>query len=443
MQTRLNPGRALQSRRGFLRSAGAKVSAAAISSPLLARSAHAAGDDAIRIGLVGSGSRGSGAVANAFHVDPGVRLVAMADVFKDRLQSSRRLLKDRFADRVMVDDSHCFVGFDAYRKLITADVDVVLIAAASQFHPRMLKAAVEGGKHVFCEKVHAVDAPGVRLVQEACEEAKRKGLSVVSGLHRRYHAGIQETVSRVRDGAIGDIVAMEASFMNAPFSVRSRKPEWNELEWQMRNWFHFNWLSGDVIGQTLVHTLDLAAWVMDEQPPLSAFGAGGRSACFGERFGDLYDNFNVCYEYADGVRLYGFTRAQPGCYNQVTTRLQGTKGSCDLVACRIEGEKPWRLERPRAGKRPDIESPYDREQRELFASIRSGMPINNGTYMIRSSMLAVLGREVCYTGKKIAWADAIASKEKLGPDEVTWDTVPPVRPNEQGDYDCPIPGLNK
>jgi predicted dehydrogenase len=273
-------------RRQFLRKSTAALGAATAALPL-ARSAHAAGDATLKVGLIGCGGRGSGAAINAMNAGEDVRLTAMADIFEDMAQGSRKRLKKAKPDQVAVDDDHLFVGFDGYQKVIDSGVDVVVIAAASHFHPMFLKAAVDANKHVFCEKPHSLDAPGLKSVAATCEEAKRKNLSVVSGLCWRYHHGARETVKRVRDGAIGEIVAIQETYAVGPYHVHQRKPEWSEIEWQFRNWYHFNWLAGDQCLQQLIHSIDKGAWVLGDEPPRKAWGMGGRSACFGVSYGDL------------------------------------------------------------------------------------------------------------------------------------------------------------
>ncbi len=224
--------------------------------------------------------------------------------------------------------------------------------------------------------------------------------------------------------------------MRSPYGLRQRKPEWNEMEYQFHNWYHFSWLSGDDLLQSLVHSLDKAAWALHDEPPVRAWGMGGRSQCFGPEYGDQFDHRAVVYEYAGGVRVYGFSRAQNGCHNDVSDHILGTKGRCDLIRHRIEGETNWRYEGPGCNY-------GDAEQAELFASIRSGKPINNGLYMARSTMLGILGRMVEYTGQAITWDQAINSKETLAPERYAWDAEPPVKPNEDGTYPAPIPGVTK
>ena len=308
---------------------------------------HAAGDDILRVGLVGCGGRGCGAAVNAMNADPKAHLVAMADVFEDKVQGGCKRLKEAKPDQATVDNEHCFSGFDGYKKVLESDIDVILIAAASRFHPPYLKAAVEAGKHVFVEKPHGVDAPGLKSVVQSCKLAKEKGLSVVSGLCWRYHTGVQETMKRILDGAIGDVVAVQECYMRTPYRLTTRQEGLTELEWQFRNWYHFNWLSGDDILQSLVHSLDKAGWVTGDKPPVAAFGVGGRIQCVEPHFGDQFDHSAVTWEYENGVRVYGFSRAQANVFNQTSDIILGTKGRCDLLKHHIEGETEWRYEGPK------------------------------------------------------------------------------------------------
>ncbi len=421
------------SRRDFLKTSSA-AGAAVVGGLAIGRAAHAAGSDVLRLGLIGCGGRGSGAAANAMNADKNTKLVAMADVFEDKAAGARDRLKVKYTDQVAVDDEHCFVGFDAYQKVIESDVDVVLIACSSRFHPQYLQAVVDAGKHVFVEKPHFVDAPGAKVVAAACKDAEAKGLSLVSGLCWRYDLGVQETMKRVLDGAVGEIMTIQEWYLRTPYHLIRRDPSLGEMEWQMRNWYHFRWLSGDDVLQSLVHSLDKAGWAMRDESPISAVGVGGRSQCFDPQFGDQHDHAAISYEYANGVRVYGFNRAQAGCFGETSDNILGTKGHCNVLKHRIEGETNWQYEGPKA-------SMYDLEHVALFDSIRGGKAINNGHRMIQSTMLGLLGRMVCYSGKRITWDEAVNSTHTLGPAEVNWDTTPPVQPGDDGRYPCPVPGF--
>jgi predicted dehydrogenase len=422
------------SRRDFLRlSAGLTATAAGLD---LSRRAHAAGSDRMRVGLIGCGSRGTGAAIDALDAHPSVHLVAMAEVFADKLAASLQKIKARAPERVLVDKDHSFTGLDGYRHVIEAS-DVVLIACASRFHPKYLRAAVDAGKHVFVEKPHGIDPVGVRATQEAADLARARGLSVVSGLHNRFDQGVRETVQRIHDGQIGDVVAMEVNFLRAPYMVVERQPGWSEIEYQFRNWYHFSWLSGDDVTQSLVHSVDKASWVMKEEPPLKAHGFGGRSASFGPMYGDMFDHHSVVYEYANGTRLYAFCRTQKECHSGTSDYVFGTKGRASLLNYLIRGEKNWDF----GGKPP---SPQKNEQREFFAGIREGKPLNSGAYMANSTMVAVLGQIVCYTGRQLGWKKAATADFAFPPaGEIDWNTAPPVLPGPDGQYPIPVPGKTR
>ncbi len=421
------------SRRAFLKRAMA--ASAAVSLPIQ-RSAHAAGSQIIKVGLIGCGGRGSGAAVNAMNAGPDVRLVAMADIFDQYARGARDRLKQARPEQVDVPDERLFVGFDAYQKVIDC-VDVVLIAAASHFHPIHLKAAVDAGKHVFCEKPHAVDVPGLKLAMAAGEDAKKKNLALVSGLCWRYDLGVREAMQRIRDGAIGEIVAIQETYITSPYGLRERQPGWSEMVYQYQNWYHFNWLSGDQTGQQLIHSLDKASWALGDQPPVVAWGLGGRQVCVEPKYGDQFDHHAVVFEYANGVRVFGFCRDQLNCYNETSDVILGTKGRAILPSRpRIEGQNEWVYKGRKA-------SMYDVEHKELFDSIRAGKPINNSNYMFTSTMLGIVAQMVCYTGQRITWQQAMESKLRLGPDRYAFDAEPPVKPGPDGRYPCALPGVTK
>jgi predicted dehydrogenase len=397
------------SRRQFLQtSTTAAMGAALVGSLSVARSAHAAGGDTLKVGLIGCGGRGSGAALDALQADAQVQLTAMGDVFPDRLEASLANLRKEAGDKVAVAPDHCFTGIDAYKQVIDSGVDVVLLTTPPHFRPTHLEYAVAAGKHVFAEKPVASDAPGVRRVLAACEEAKRKGLSVVSGLCYRYDLPKRETIARIHNGAIGDIMAMHVSYNTGTLWNHARKPEWSDMEWQIRNWLYFTWLSGDHICEQHVHSLDKAAWCMQDEPPVRATGLGGRQVRVEPEFGNIFDHHAVVFEYANGVRLYSFCRQQAGCSVDVSDQIIGTKGRAELMKHSINAANDWKYR----GPEPNM---YQVEHNELFAAIRSGQPINNGVYMSYSTMLAILGRMATYTGQTITWDQALNSKEDLTP----------------------------
>lgn len=402
----------------------------------MARSVHAAGSDVIKIGLVGCGARGSGAAINALNADKNARLTAMADVFPTNISRSLKNIKNLKPDQVAVANDHCFGGFDGCHDLLASGVDVVLLALPTFFHPIYLKACVDAGKHVFCEKVHAVDAPGVRAVLAATEKASKKGLSIVSGLAWRYHTGVRETMSRVLDGAIGSITAIAEVCNTGSLRCRHRRPEWTEMEYQIQDWYNFFWLAGDLPGLNLVHNLDKAAWAMREEPPLRVWGTGGRQTRVGPQFGDAWDHHSAVFEYSNGTRLFAYCRQQDGCTPEISDRFLGTKGRCDLLRCQIEGETNWRYQGPECNR-------FDLEHVALFSAIRSGRPINNGLYMARSSMLAIMMTWACYTGQVITWEEAMKSNYVVAPKRLAFDADPPTKPDRDGNYPMAIPGVTR
>ncbi len=402
----------------------------------IGRTAHAAGDDVLKIGLIGCGGRGTGAAANALGADKDCKLVAMADVFDDRLQNSLSILRKQLPEKVAVDPDHCFIGFDAGEKLIGSDVDVVLLTETPHFRPMHLKQAVDAGKHVFCEKPVAVDAPGVHSVLASAAEAKKKNLNLVAGLCWRYHLGVRETMKRVLDGAIGEIKSIQETYLTNPLGFRPRDPKWTEMQHQIRNWQYFVWLSGDFNVEQHIHSLDKAAWALHDVPPVAAFGIGGRQCRPAER-GDVYDHHAVVYEYPGGVHVHSYCRQIAGCNPDVTDIIVGTKGRAILPdKLVIEGENPWRYRGPKP-------SMYDVEHQELFAAIRSGNTINNGDYVAKSTMLAILGRMVDYTGQRLTWDQAINSQQKLAPASYAFDVDPPTMPDQDGRYRIAMPGQTK
>jgi len=422
-------------RRNFLRKTAAGSAVAAGLS--LARSAHAAGSDVVRIGMVGSGGRCSGAALDAMNADPSVRLVAMSDLFADRVENKRKALKQQKPDQVQVDDAHCFVGLDGYRKVIDS-VDVVLIACAAKFHPMYLLAGIEAGKHVFVEKPHGIDPAGIQVVRQAAELAKKKNLGILSGLQSRFHPAIQETIQRVQDGQIGEIVAIEENFIRGPYGATQRPQDTRELEIQYGNQYRFSWLCGDDVPQSLVHNIDRATWALKEITPVKCHGMGGRSGVQ-NLLGDVFDHNNVVYHYANGVRLYAFCRTTLGCYNENSSIILGSKGQAFPLAGRISGPNEWKF----AGK---PESPYVIEHREFIKSIREGKPLNCGDYMARSTLITIMGQMSCYSGREVTWDQVQKSDYCLlpKPQDCTWEMAPPTAADKDGVYPvCAVVGVTR
>lgn len=411
-------------RRAFLKSSTTAAGAALVGQLALAPRVFAAGSDVLKVGLVGCGGRGSGAAVDALQADPNVKLTAMGDAFADKLEGSLgRLRESAVADKVAVDSDRKFVGFDAYKQVIDSGIDVVILATPPQFRPAQLAYAVEQGKHVFCEKPVAVDAPGVRSVFATCERARQKRLSLVSGLVWRYDVRMRAVLQQVADGKIGDIQAIQATYYTQTLKKFPRNPEWSDMEFQMRNWTHFTWLSGDFNVEQHVHSIDKVLWAMNDQAPVRCSGVGGRQARTGEESGNVYDHFSVVYEFANGVKAFCACRQIDGCDTDVTDHIIGTKGIANTQpAFNItSGDKVVWDDKPSGGK---VKAGYQIEHDELFASIRNGTPINNGDYMTKSTMMAIMGRMSAYTGKALTWEQALASQEDMTPRVYTLGSLP-------------------
>ena len=419
------------SRRDFLKTSGAAAMGGALTGSLtFVRKASAAysGGDTLKVGLIGCGGRGSGAAAQALSTGDDVVLTAMGDVFDDRVQSSRRHLagSEQFGQRVKVSDDACFVGLDAYRKVIDSGVDVVVLGTPPGFRPQHLRAAIEAGKHVFAEKPMATDAPGVRSVLESAAMAKEKNLSLVVGFCWRYHLARRAFYERVHQGAIGAIRAVYATYLTGPVKpmppASSRPAGMGDVEWQLRNWYNFVWLSGDGLVEQACHSVDKIAWAMNGVLPLKAVATGGRQ--FPNHEGNIYDHIDVFYEFPDGVRAFMAQRQIGNCYGDNSDYLMGAdglgtiRGWSDPV---ITGKETWRYQGPKSDM-------YQVEHDELFAAIRSGRPINDGVWGAHSTLMAIMGRMAAYTGKEISWNDALNSQQKLVPDNLTWDMDLPIRP---------------
>jgi len=398
-------------RRAFL---GASSALAALST--LPGGVHAQGSPVIKVGLVGCGGRGTGAANNALRADPHVRLTALGDVFGDKIQTSLNQLKTEaeVAARIEVKPETSYTGFDAFQKVIDSGVDVVLLTTPPHFRAEQIRYAIEKGKHVFAEKPVAVDPTGVRKVLAACEEAKKKNLAVVSGLCWRYHRGKQATFQQIHDGKIGDILAMHTNYVVGGLWNRPRQPGWSDMEAQLRNWLYYAWLSGDHIVEQHIHSLHKCMWAMKDEPPVSAYGLGGRQVRTGKDYGHIFDHHAVVYEWKNGAKCFSYCRQIDGCFNEVNDFLIGTEGRCDVMKHSITGKNKWNLKPDRS--RPD--DMYQNEHDALFASIRSGKPINDGHWMCQSSLMAIMGRMATYTGKKIDWNQMLNSKEDLTPDPI-------------------------
>lgn len=397
----------------------------------------------LKIALIGCGGRGSGAANQALSTSNSVKLVAMADAFQDRLESSLTNLKKAHPTKVDVAPEHQFTGFDAYKKAI-ALADVVILATPPGFRPIHFEEAVNQSKHVFMEKPVATDAPGVRRVLAAAAEAKKKNLKVAVGLQRHHQFGYRETIQRIHDGEIGDVVGMRCYWDgNTPW-VRSRESEEKkagrkitEMEYQMRNWYYFVWLCGDHINEQHIHNIDVINWIKNGHP-VRAQGMGGRQLRIGPDYGEIFDHHFVEFEYADGSRLASQCRHMQGCWNEVSEHAVGTKGTVDLDA-----NGKWEIKNQNGiwkFKNEDQPNPYQQEHDDLFAAIRNDTPYNEAEYGAISTMTAILGRMATYSGKAVEWDEAFNSKISVMPQTFAWDAPPPVLPGEDGIYPCAIPG---
>jgi myo-inositol 2-dehydrogenase/D-chiro-inositol 1-dehydrogenase len=435
------------SRRDFLKgSTAALVGGALVGTLPLAQAAHAAGDDEIKIALIGCGGRGSGAAKQALSTQGKVKLIAMADVFRDRLDGSYKELMAQgdLKSRIDVPEDRKFDGFDAYQKAIDAGPDLVILATPPGFRPLHFEAAVKAGKHVFMEKPVATDAPGVRRVLAAAQDSIKKNLAVGVGLQRRHEVKYLETIKRLQDGAIGDIVSTRAYWNGSTPWVHKREDleqkygrKLSEMEYQLRNWYYFTWICGDHIVEQHIHNMDVINWLKGGYP-VRANGMGGCEVRSGKDYGETFDHHFVEFEYADGTRMFSQCRHIPNCWNSVSEHAQGTKGTATISDASIKpnGGEAWRYR----GPKPD---PYQVEHDDLFASIRSGKHINEAEAGAKSSMTAILGRMCTYSGKVLSWDEAINSQISLAPDEFSMAATPKSLPDASGLYQLAVPGLTK
>jgi predicted dehydrogenase len=424
-----------RSRREFIKTSGVAFGGALAGGLAVARSAYAGGSDELKIGLIGCGGRGNGAADDALTANKGVRITALADAFADRLQGTLSNLKNKFGDRIDVPKERQCVGFDGYKHVIDSEVDLVILATPPGFRPLHFAAAVAANKHVFMEKPVAVDAPGVRQVLAAAEEAKKKGLGVGVGLQRRHQASYLETIKRLQDGAIGDILFTRVYWNGDGVWVRGRKAGQTEMEYQMRNWYYFCWLSGDHIVEQHIHNIDVSNWIMNDHPA-TAQGMGGREVRKGKDHGEIYDHHYVEFTYKSGAKMFSHCRHIPRCWGSVSEHAHGAKGTSDVSGARIDGPNAWRY----SGRDPN---PYVVEHADLVASIRAGKPLAEGEYGALSTMTAIFGRMATYSGRLLTWDQAIHSNVSLAPESYSWDALPKPVPDEYGNYPIPIPGVTK
>jgi myo-inositol 2-dehydrogenase / D-chiro-inositol 1-dehydrogenase len=418
------------SRRQFLKTTAATATAATVLGGLPA--VHASSDDVIRVGLVGVGGRGSGATQQCLTAGQNVKLWAVGDAFESpggtapvSLGQRVNQFRARFPNSVDVPESRRFVGLDAYKEVI-ANSDLVILATPPGFRPMHIQAVIQAGKHLFTEKPVAVDAPGVRTVLAMYEEANRRNLCVVAGLQRHYQSSYLHSMERIHGGELGTITSARCYWNQGGLWHTTRTPQMKDLEWQIRNWLYFTWLSGDHICEQHVHNLDVVNWALQTHP-VRCVGMGGRQARTGPEFGHIYDHFTIDYEYPNNVHVLSMCRqidGSNGPVNGVSEAVTGTKGAWTSSDMRIRGENNWAFGRSGRNE-PD---PYQKEHDVLQDCIRQGKRINNLRYVAESTMTAIMGRMSAYTGREMIWDQALASTESLMPQNLAWDMTLPVPP---------------
>jgi myo-inositol 2-dehydrogenase/D-chiro-inositol 1-dehydrogenase len=425
------------SRRDFLKASTAAAAGISLAGGLsVARTAHAAGSDVIKVALIGAGGRGSGAAAQLMNADPNLKLVAVADAFESRATGAVEKLKKQYGDQVDVPADRVFVGLEAYKDALASDAGLVVLATPPGFRPSQYKAAVEAGKNIFMEKPCCVDGVGYRTLVEASKAADQKGLLVGVGLQRRHQPNYQETVKRLQDGAIGDIMLLRVYWNGGGIWNRPREADMTEMQYQVHNWYHFCWLSGDNICEQHIHNLDIGNWVMGDQHPVEANGMGGCTARYlgdNKGTGQIFDHHFVEFTFGDGSKMYSQCRHMRGCFNSVSEAAHGTKGTSNCSSV-IEAAEPWKF----SGKGGNG---HQQEQTDLVAALRAGKRYNEGFYGANSSMTAALGRLANYSGKVVKWDDAVASDKTEFPEKLSWDAPAPVQKDADGNYPIPIPGV--
>ena len=431
-------------RREFVKTAAGAAGGFILAPSMLSAKAHIQGGDAIRVGLVGCGGRGTGAAVQALLSGQNVRLVAMAAAFRDQVESSYQKILEELennelpADRLSVPEEHKFAGFEGYEKVIPL-CDVVILATPPGFRPLHFEATVKAGKHIFMEKPVAVDAPGVRQVLKAAEEAKKQKLNVVVGLQRHYEKVYLRWMEMLHAGAIGDIVTAHVYWNSSGVWVRPRQEGQTEMEYQMRNWYYFNWLCGDHINEQHIHNLDVGNWAKQAYP-VKAHGMGGRLVRTGKEYGEIFDHHTVEYEFADGSRMFSQCRHMKDTYYQVTESFQGTNGSAPEPGV-IQTPSGYVLLDHDGRKDPN---PYQVEHDLLFDAIAKGeYRYADAENAANSTMTAIMGRMATYSGQLIEWDAALNSELSLMPERYAWDAEPPVLPDENGLYPVAVPGETK
>jgi predicted dehydrogenase len=394
-------------RRDFIKTSA--LTTAAMAGGLLASGVWAQGDDKIRIGLIGCGGRGSGAAANACASAEGVELYAMGDLFQDRLDKSIEGLKEAIGDQFNATPERCFVGFDAYQKVLATDVNYVLLTTPPGFRPQHLRAAVEAGKNVFMEKPVAVCPTGVRHIIESGEMARQKGLGIMAGTQYRHHPCFLDLVKRVHDGQIGRIVAAQSYYNTGTLWKYDRKPEWSDIEWQVRNWLYFTWLAGDHIVEQAIHHIDTTNWFLNAWP-VECVATGGRQVRTDPAFGHIYDHFAVDFVYPDGVKVTHMCRQMDNCEGRLGEVIIGTDGTCDGMGGFITGKNEYRS--PEKPGFQGIGAAYVAEHGDLIKGLRAGEPVNEAEDVALTCLTGIMGRMAAYTGKKVTW-DFVRTESQL------------------------------
>lgn len=430
-------------RRDFIKTSSIAAAATA-AVPAMLKAAETPDNRRLKVALIGCGGRGGGAVRNALSMDTNIELWAMGDVYGGQIKNLLNALAPDFKDRAQVPEERQFTGMDAYKKVLESNPDVVLLATPPGFRPLHFAAAVEAGKHIFCEKPVAVDVAGIRSILESSRKAKEKGLSITCGFCWRYSPSRREIFRKLlEEKAIGEITNYYATYYTGPVkpmpAADQRKPEYSDIEWQLRNWYNFSWLSGDGLVEQAVHSVDKTCWAMKDVDPISCIANGGRQVK--AEGGNIYDHFSVVYEYPNNVFVTVASRQIANCSNENADYITGTKGSAVISGSRVQitGENKWSYPEEQAEKDRDM---YDQEHVDFFDSIRNGKGHNDGEWMAHSSLVAIMGRMAAYSGKKIMWKAStdgkwpglLQAKEDLAPEETfQWDSK--FEPNAM-----PIPG---
>ena len=431
----------LQQRREFLKTSALLAGGTMLSTiPLVG--AYASGSDTIKIALIGCGDRGTGAAFQALSTKYNIKLVAMADAFQDRIDKSYEALSSKFSAKMDVPKERQFVGFDAYKQAIPL-ADVVLLVTPPGFRPIHFEEAVKQNKQIFMEKPVAVDAPGIRKVLAAAEEAKKKKLNVVVGLQRRYQTNYREAMKRINDGAIGDIMSGQVYWNSGGVWVNPRKTGQTEMEYQMRNWYYFNWLCGDHIVEQHVHNIDIANWIKNAHP-VSVQGTGSRAWRTGKDYGEIYDNHSIELTYADGAVIHSQCRHFEGISNRVDESFIGTKGKIYLSGSNQAVMKDYSGKELYNHNTKGNANPYQTEHDELFEAISKGeYKFNNVEYAATSTFTSIIGRYATYSGETIKWDEALAADNSLFPEKLAWDAMPKLLPDANGLYPYAMPGKTK